>query len=77
MTLVITEDKSHEHCFHVYRGPIWMVIPDGHTVQKCCKCLTTRLVHVDHLNEWRRSIQRADYSSYFAPMGQYVKRGLY
>lgn len=38
----------HEHCWHAFRGPIWMVIPDGHMVQKCCQCEATRTVHVEH-----------------------------
>lgn len=39
---------QHEHCWHALRGPIWMVVPDGHTVQKCCGCNATRTIHVDH-----------------------------
>jgi hypothetical protein len=42
---------NHDHCWHAYRGPIWMVIPDGHVLEKCCKCETTRLIHIDHLHE--------------------------
>lgn len=40
--------NDHVHCWHALRGPIWMVIPDGHTVQKCCECSATRTIHVDH-----------------------------
>lgn len=40
--------ETHEHCYHAYRGPMMMVIPDGHIVQKCCKCSSTRTVHADH-----------------------------
>jgi hypothetical protein len=38
-----------------------MVIPDGHILEKCCQCPTTRLVHMEHRNE-RTSItfQRND-----------------
>jgi len=43
-----------EHHFHAYRGPIHMVVPDGHIVQKCCKCEKTRVVHADHAHEARR-----------------------
>lgn len=39
---------GHLHCWHAYRGAIFMVIPDGHMVQKCCKCPATRTVHVEH-----------------------------
>jgi len=39
---------EHKHCFHLFRGPIHMVIPDGHVVQKCCTCERTRTVHADH-----------------------------
>lgn len=42
------------HCYHNFRGPIWMVIPDGHVVQKCCKCNDTIVVHIEHTNEYRR-----------------------
>ena len=37
---------EHKHCWHDYRGAIWMVIPDGHIVQKCCKCSRTRVNEV-------------------------------
>jgi hypothetical protein len=63
------------HCYHVYRGPISMVVPDGHVVEKCCKCGLTTTVYAEHLTEHRRAVNKADYSSYFAPMGQYVKWG--
>lgn len=48
---VINIDMSNgcEHCWHVFRGPIHMVIPDGHTVQECCKCHGHRTVHMDHV----------------------------
>ena len=42
---------NHKHCFHAYRGVIWMVIPDGHILEKCCNCEITRLVHVDHARD--------------------------
>ena len=42
---------DHEHCWHQLRGPIWMVIPDGDTVQKCCRCEATRVVHIEHTHE--------------------------
>ena len=40
--------REHKHCWHDYRGAIWMVIPDGHIVQKCCKCPKTRVIHAEH-----------------------------
>jgi hypothetical protein len=43
-----SKTKTHEHCYHAYRGAIHMVIPDGHVLEKCCKCSETRLIHVDH-----------------------------
>lgn len=46
-------NKDHEHCWHTHRGPIHMVIPNGHTVQQCCKCQATRTVHADHTHEHR------------------------
>lgn len=39
------------HCWHDYLGALQMVIPDGHVVQKCCKCSATRTVHVDHTED--------------------------
>jgi len=48
----------HEHCWHVYSGPIHMVIPNGHIVQQCCKCESTRTVHVDHAYDNQRAGQR-------------------
>lgn len=52
------KESSHNHCWHIYRGPIWMVIPDGHVLQKCCKCDATQMAHVDHLHnkprQWKR-----------------------
>jgi len=28
-----------------------MVVPDGHTVQKCCSCSSMRTIHVEHMGE--------------------------
>lgn len=36
------------HCWHPFRGAIWMVIPSGHTLEQCCKCRATRTIHLDH-----------------------------
>jgi hypothetical protein len=44
---------DHEHCFHAFHGALLMVIPDGHVVQKCCKCSATRTIHVDHVHDHR------------------------
>lgn len=38
-------------CFHVFTGPIWMVVPDGHVVQKCCHCSAMRTIHRCHMYE--------------------------
>ena len=46
--LIEREETQHEHHYHNYRGPFWMVIPDGHVLQKCCKCPATRAIHGDH-----------------------------
>lgn len=70
-------ETNHSHCWHIHRGPIWMVIPDGHVLQNCCQCGASRMIHIDHATEHCRAIQWADYSSYFAPMGRYVKWGGY
>ena len=63
--LVSGRKADHEHCWHMHRGPIWMVVPDGHVVQKCCKCPHTRTIHGDHMSDghqgsssfWRRSLR--------------------
>lgn len=43
--------QAHTHCWHVFRGPLLMVVPDGHVVQKCCGCATTRVIHADHAKQ--------------------------
>ena len=40
--------REHKHCYHASTKPIMMVIPDGHVVQKCCKCESVRTVHGAH-----------------------------
>ena len=45
------DDESHDHCYHKLRGVIHMVIPDGHIIQKCCKCEEIRVIHIDHMHE--------------------------
>ncbi len=40
--------KTHGCCYHTFRGVLFMVVPDGHTVQKCCGCENMRTVHVEH-----------------------------
>lgn len=42
-------------CLHVFRGPIWMVVPDGHIVMQCCKCQCTKTVHAEHAHEHKRT----------------------
>lgn len=54
MKIINLISDGHEHCWHAHRGPIWMVIPNGHTVQQCCKCQATRTVHVDHVLDQRK-----------------------
>lgn len=41
--------NKHEHCLHPYMGPIWMVIPDGHVLMKCCRCGHGETKHPDHV----------------------------
>ena len=53
----VKSETQHEHCWHVKRGPIWMVIPDGHVVQECCKCHSIRTTHADHLREETHATQ--------------------
>ena len=39
---------THMHCWHQVQGPIWIVLQDGETVQKCCACPKTRIIHREH-----------------------------
>ena len=48
-------ESEHVHCWHAKRGPIWMVIQDGHVVQACCTCHAVRTVHVEHLQETKHA----------------------
>jgi len=41
-------ESVHQHCWHSYRGPILMVIKDGHVLEKCCECGAIRQVHIEH-----------------------------
>jgi hypothetical protein len=41
-------EREHEHHWHEHAGAVWMAVPDGHIVQKCCRCWATRTVHRDH-----------------------------
>jgi len=52
-----TQESSHQHCWHAHRGPIWMVVPNGHILQDCCKCHATRLIHVDHAYGYYRHLR--------------------
>lgn len=38
----------HEHCMHPFTGVLHMVVPDGHVVEKCCKCPHMETRHVAH-----------------------------
>ena len=42
---------SDGHCWHTFTGVIHMVVPDGHTVQKCCNCEEMRTIHRDHAHD--------------------------
>lgn len=39
---------NHNHCLHSHRGPIHMVLKDGHVLLECCKCDYTTTKHIDH-----------------------------
>lgn len=44
-----------QHCWHLFEGPLWVVLRSGHIVQECCKCGQTRIIHRDHaLHEYAR-----------------------
>lgn len=51
MMKIMQSKAGHECCYHMYHGSILMVVPDGHIVQKCCKCACIRTTHADHLGE--------------------------
>lgn len=38
-----------DHCWHVTRRPMLIIIKDGFVHQTCCKCSATRSLHADHL----------------------------
>lgn len=40
-----------DHCWHNFVGIIHMVVPDGHVVQKCCRCEEMRDIHRDRARE--------------------------
>lgn len=40
--------NTHVHCWHIYTGAIWMVIPEGCVVEECCTCRSTRVRHLGH-----------------------------
>jgi len=44
-------DANHEHCYHIFSGVIHMVVPNGHILQECCHCGSTRTVHAAHAHE--------------------------
>lgn len=37
-----------KHCWHIFTGPLLMVVPDGHVVEKCCSCKAMRTIHRGH-----------------------------
>jgi len=40
--------RDCDHCYHLHRGPLLMVVPNGHVVLSCCKCKNLRTQHADH-----------------------------
>lgn len=42
------DKKDCNHCWHLHKGPLMMVIKEGHVVQSCCKCQNMRQVHRAH-----------------------------
>lgn len=44
----MSDDTKHEHCWHLFRGPLMMVMPDGHVAEKCCECQAMRTIHAGH-----------------------------
>ena len=48
MTIKSESQTTCNHCWHSRRGPIHMVVPDGHVVEECCRCHAHRTVHIDH-----------------------------
>jgi hypothetical protein len=42
------ETKECEHCWHIHRGPLSMVLPAGSVALGCCRCPRTKVVHEDH-----------------------------
>lgn len=46
--------ENHQHCWHLFSGPIWMVLPDGCVIEQCCECPANRVIHRDHAGLHRR-----------------------
>lgn len=46
----VTNISACEHCMHLFTGPIWMVVPDGHVMMKCCHCAHITTLHAGHVN---------------------------
>lgn len=42
---------QHVHCWHIRNGSISTVMPEGHVLQVCCECPTTRTIHADHAHK--------------------------
>lgn len=40
---------SCNHCWHVHRGPLLLVVRDGHVPMSCCKCGAIQTMHADHI----------------------------
>lgn len=40
--------NEHQHCYHLFTGPIMVVIKPDYVLEKCCSCGATRQSHRDH-----------------------------
>lgn len=53
-----------EHLWYPFNGPIHMVIPDGHVLQKCDRCQEMRTVHrLSHVSDIRSKIKAGTYKT--------------
>lgn len=58
LRITYERSKCEQHCYHTKRGPIMMVIADGHIVEECCRCHQTRTIHADHAARQRLTSAR-------------------
>ena len=45
--------RSCSHCWHLFTGPLWMVLRNGEMVEECCLCKEHRVVHREHTRSTR------------------------